>query len=172
MPSLRDTAPKFSLGTDAVRRPDDCVSCGTKVFTPYCPNCGERRASDRRHSLIEFFREHVVEAVINADGRIIRTLKLLLVKPGKATAEFMRGARMPYLAPIQCFLIMNLAFFVWATAVGDRFFDTQLSVHVRGTPYSQVARRMVLARLASDSEPEAAYARRFNTMGTAQAKSL
>lgn len=134
--------------------------------------CGERRASDRRHSLLEFFHEHVIEAVINVDGRVLRTLKALMVHPGKATAEFMRGARRLYLAPLQIFLVMNVAFFVWATAVGDRFFDTPLTVHVHGTPYSAIAMRMVRAKLATDSEPEAAYARRFNAMGTAQAKSL
>lgn len=170
-PALRDTAPKWSPAEPS-RQPDECVSCGAAVFTPYCAVCGERRASDRRHSLLEFIREHVVEAVINVDGRVIRSLKALIIQPGKATVEFMRGARMPYLAPIQFFLIMNLGFFVWATAVGNRFFDTQLVVHVRGMPYSATALRMVRERIARDSEPEAAYARRFNTMGTAQAKSL
>jgi hypothetical protein len=38
----------------------------------------------------------------------------------------MRGERLPYLAPLQCFLLFNLAYFAWATWAGNRMFDTPL----------------------------------------------
>jgi len=120
---------------------------------------------------VEFVRELVIE-IVNVDGRPFNSLKALLTKPGKLTAEFMRGSRMPYLAPVQFFLIMNLAFFVWSAAAGSRFFDTPLKVQLNSEGYSDIARRMVRERLTRNPEDENAYARRFDTMGTAQARSL
>jgi hypothetical protein len=133
--------------------------------------CGERRASERRYTLLAFIQELVIE-LANVDGRTLRTVKTLLTSPGKLTAEFMRGARIPYLAPVQFFLIMNLTFFVWAAAAGAHFFDTPLYLHLNAEQYSRAATRMVRERLTRDPEPEQAYRKRFDAVGTAQARSL
>ena len=146
--------------------------CGAEVATPYCARCGERRASDRTYSLWEFIREHVIESVISFDGRVIRTVKMLLAQPGELTRAFMRGARLPYLAPLQLFFLMNVGFFLWSAATGSRIFDTPLSVHVGGMPYSPKAKEMVSAQLAAKQVDPKVYAARFNAIGSAQARSL
>lgn len=151
---------------------ETCVTCGQEIDSPFCASCGERRASDRTYSVWEFIKDHVIESVANLDGRAIRTFKALAIKPGELTREFMRGSRLPYLAPLQLFLLCNLAFFVWAAWSQQRIFDTQLVVHTGGQPYSVVAKRLVAARLAATHEDSTVYMARFDAVGAAQARSL
>lgn len=158
--------------SEATLSTETCVTCGASVDTPYCAHCGERRASDRTYSMWEFIREHVIESVISFDGRVVRTVKLLIAKPGELTVAFMRGARLPYLAPLQLFFLMNVGFFLWSAATGARIFDTPLSVHANGMPYSGVAKPMVLRQLAAKRMDEKVYSARFNAIGAAQARSL
>jgi hypothetical protein len=151
---------------------EECVTCGAVVASPFCGECGEKRASDRSYSVWAFAREHVIEALASFDGRLIRTLKTLLRKPGELTASFMRGVRVPYLPPLQCFLLFNLAFFLWSSAAHMRVLDTTLAIHMHDMSYSDMATRYVNARLARTHEPLATFALRFDAVGSAQARSL
>lgn len=164
--------PRRILGGVNTETIETCVTCGEPVSTPFCPSCGEKRASDRSYSLWEFIKDHVIESVMNFDGRVIRTMKVLVTKPGELTAAFMRGSRLPFLQPLQCFLLLNLAFFLWASAMHVRIFDTQLAVHLRGMPYTTKAKALVKGKLAETHEDIQVYAKRFDTVGTAQARSL
>jgi hypothetical protein len=155
---------------------ETCVTCGEPIATPFCPHCGERRASDRKHGVWDFIRDHVIEAFASFDGRIIRTLKALVLAPGKLTVEFMRGSRIPYVAPLQFFLMLNVVYFVWSAKSGDRMFETQLGVQVQQPIYGPVARRLVDAELVASGDTSKAaakqYAREFDRLESTQARSL
>src|ERR1043166_7176029 len=120
----------------------------------------------------EFIKDHGVEAVANFDGRVLRTFKTLVTKPGELTRAFMRGVRLPYLQPLQCFLLFNLGFFLWSATSQSHVFDTPLAIHIRGMPYSGIARKLVVALLQKTGEDQEVYASRFNTVASAQARSL
>ena len=51
------------------------------------------------------------------DGRIARTARLLLGRPGALTVETLQGRRARYLAPVRVYLIASLAYFLCAAAV-------------------------------------------------------
>jgi hypothetical protein len=152
-------------------RAELCASCGRPTDTPFCPHCGERRAVDRRYSLLHFARE-VTEAVTNADGRFLHTLWTLLRRPGELTAAYMRGERVRYMRPFQLFLVLNVAFFLVSTWTGARVVDTPLWVHMNGTPYSEIATRTVNARLTERGATLQQYRIVFDNASTTQAKSL
>jgi hypothetical protein len=48
------------------------------------------------------------------DGKIFQTLRLLLLKPGALTLEFLRGRRASYVSPLRLYLICSLLFFAIA----------------------------------------------------------
>jgi hypothetical protein len=114
----------------------------------------------------------MIEAFVSVDGRAARTLLSLACRPGELTVDFMRGVRKPYLSPLNCFLLVNLVYFVWATAVGSNTFATPLAVHTRQTPYRRLAQAAVTARLAASHEDPNAFVARFDATGRIQAKSL
>jgi hypothetical protein len=155
-----------------VIRTEPCVSCGRALDSPFCPQCGEKRASDRTHTLGEFFREHVVEAMANLDGRVIRSLRALVTRPGLLTAEFSRGVRLRYLPPLQLFLLLNVAFFLWSTSRNATVFDTPFANHTSIGPYQRVARRLVTEKMRKTGEDAKTFAARFDAIGKAQSRSL
>lgn len=152
--------------------PECCASCAAPIGTPYCPRCGEQRASDRHYSLLHF-GEEVLEAFTHADGRLARTLRTLVTRPGELTLAYMAGRRRLYLAPLQLFLILNVVFLLAGESRwGIHTFDTPLSVQLGGQPYSSAVRPLVLARVAARHTILAAYAERFDHTATAAAHSL
>jgi hypothetical protein len=153
------------------RNAEQCVECGTVIADRYCSHCGERRASDHRQSIGEFCHE-IFEACVSVDGRALRTMLTLVRHPGELTAAYGRGVRKRYLSPLNCFLLANLVYFVWASAAGSDTLATTLAVHTQQTPYRRIAQAAVAARLSASHEDAAVFAARFDAMGRTQAKSL
>ncbi|MDB4905862.1 MAG: hypothetical protein JWO05_646 [Gemmatimonadetes bacterium] len=122
----------------------ECVTCRAPIASPYCPQCGERRASDRHLSLFEF-AEDALEAFTHFDGRLLRTLKSLALRPGELAVAWVRGSRVPYVSPLQLFLIANLVFFLCAGAIGNHVFDTPLRSQL-GSGHARAFKREMLAR--------------------------
>lgn len=151
--------------------PEPCVSCGAPAGTPYCPECGERRAADRRYTLRAFAAE-AFETVTNADSTLWRTLVTLLRHPGELTRAWMAGVRVPYMKPLQLFLIVNVLYFVWAGWAGERVFDTGLFNHMRNGAFRLEIQRQVVGRLLERWIAYPAYAAAFNAAATLQAKTL
>lgn len=151
---------------------EPCVSCGTPMATPFCPECGEQRARDRHYTLAHF-AEETIESFVHADGRLLASLRALVLAPGSLTRAYLAGRRRPYLAPLQLFLVLNVVFFLLgATRFAIRVFDTPLQTHLQQEPYSERARAMVDARLAERHVSLATYEEVFDHAATAEAKSL
>jgi len=89
--------------------PTPCLNCGTEVRFAFCPKCGQRRG-DYRRSLFGFVRELVGET-LEIDGRVARTLRLLLFRPGALTREFNEGRRQRYVSPLRMYLFATLLLF-------------------------------------------------------------
>jgi hypothetical protein len=86
-----------------------CLNCGTAVHLNYCANCGQET---RLHvpSAREFIHEFITH-YIAVEGKLWRTLKLLLFKPGVLTNEYLAGRRASYIIPLRIFLTFSILFF-------------------------------------------------------------
>lgn len=172
----RAREPSIFTPPDLEAQAETCVTCGTRIETPYCSVCGEMRASDRKHGLWDFIRDHVIESVISFDGRVIRSMKALLLEPGKLTREFMRGSRIPYVVPLQLFFMLNVVYFVWSAKVHSPMFETQVTVQIRQPIYGPIARRLVRDDIRAHGDTTLAartvYTREFNRLESTQARSL
>jgi hypothetical protein len=96
-----------------------CENCGNEVVQRYCGACGQR-LDPPVHSLWHF-SQLAAEDLTHADSRLWRTLLALLFKPGHLTAEFLAGRRARYLPPVRLYLVLSLAFFLFAAATQPRF---------------------------------------------------
>ena len=151
--------------------PHPCVSCCAPAGTAYCPHCGEQDPAARRYRLRDFAAE-AAEAVTNADGRLWRTFATLVRRPGELTRAYMIGRRTPFMRPLQLFLVVNVAYFLWASFTGERVFDTPLRVHFANTNYGERAHALVHARIAERGITEDTYRAVFDSAATVQARSL
>lgn len=149
-----------------------CVTCGAELAGRFCHACGERviEPADLR---VGTFVRRAAAAAFDADSHLWLTLRLLLLRPGWLTLEFVRGRRSPYVHPLQTFLIVNLVLFLSLKYLfGFQTFTTQLRWHVDQPLYGSVARELVESRAPAGSEAAAEYARRFDAATPDYANSM
>lgn len=86
-----------------------CLNCGAELTGRWCARCGQH-AVDLRPTLHELLHEALHEFA-HFDGKILRTAKLLLFKPGALTKEFLDGMRVRSVTPIRLYLLCSVLFF-------------------------------------------------------------
>ena len=78
----------------------------------FCPSCGQSVKAISRPWL-EFAREMLVE-LIDFDGRMLRSMRLLLTRPGFLSYEYINGRRVAYTSPVRIYIVISLVYFVIA----------------------------------------------------------
>ncbi len=59
---------------------------------------------------LEFAREMLAE-LLDFDGRMLRSMKLLLTRPGFLSYEYIDGRRVAFTSPIRIYVVISLVFF-------------------------------------------------------------
>jgi hypothetical protein len=85
-----------------------CPSCGSSATGHYCAQCGERLLRARDFELRHFLSEHVAHEMLEFDGKLPRTLRVLLTQPGQLAVEYIAGRRKPYVSPLRLYLVTFL----------------------------------------------------------------
>ena len=101
-----------------------CENCGNPVAQRFCGACGQR-FDPPVHSLWHF-SQVAAEDLTHADSRLWRTLAALLFRPGFLTREFLAGRRARYLPPVRLYLVLSVAFFLFAAATQPKFAVLQM----------------------------------------------
>ena len=138
-----------------------CPSCDRAVSTPFCPACGERSLHPRELTLRGLI-DQVFEAFTNIDGRLLRSFRYLIGRPGALTVAFLQGRRKPFVGPVALFLVANVLFFATESLTGGTIFTTPLERHLHRQPWSELAQGLVAGRLASLHTPVDLFAPRFD----------
>lgn len=89
--------------------PTTCLNCGAVLPGRFCPDCGQRDQPIRQPAHV-FIGESVSE-YFGLDGRLWRSLGLLLFRPGVLTEAYLDGRRTRYLRPLRLYLTATLLFF-------------------------------------------------------------
>ena len=79
---------------------------------------------------------------------------------------------MKYLPPLQCFLIVNVLFFLWSATTERHILDTELRQHVNTGIYGRQAARLLAQKIAEQHGDSVLVAHQFATVTGVQAKSL
>ena len=96
-----------------------CENCGTELRGHYCSNCGQA-AIDYRRSFRHVIAD-VLDSFFDWDSKFVRTIGLLLWRPGWLTNQFVDGRRVRFLHPLRLYLLVSIVFFLCAKLipVGD-----------------------------------------------------
>jgi len=100
-------------GRKAVKyRGAKCLNCGNplELTDLYCSYCGQLNTT-KQLSLKDFFGEFI-GSVLTYDSRLRYTIKDLLFKPGRITANYVKGQRLKYANPFRFFLSVSIIYFV------------------------------------------------------------
>ena len=110
-----ETAGAASVGGLTTRQKADlagepCQNCGTLVNEKYCPNCGQLAASF--HRPVASLVGDTIADTFTLDGRLARTVPVLLFRPGRLTRNYTEGKRARYVPPFRLFLLASLVFYL------------------------------------------------------------
>jgi hypothetical protein len=81
----------------------------------FCSGCGQRAVV--AYPTVKEMIGDAWEELSGYDGRIARTLRLLLKHPGTLTVEHLEGRRVRYVSPVRLYLLASLAYFLCAVLV-------------------------------------------------------
>ncbi len=93
------------------RKENNCLNCGENVIDRFCHKCGQENVEVKEsfgHLIM-----HFIEDLTHFDGKLWKTLKLLLFKPAKLTQLYMDGQRANYIHPIRMYLFISTIFFLF-----------------------------------------------------------
>ena len=94
----------------------NCHNSFNKEFK-YCPECGQANKNFKLD--VKYFFSKFLSGMFNLDSKIFRTLKLLFLKPGMLSKEFIAGRRNSYIPPVRLYLIGSLIYFTISALLND-----------------------------------------------------
>ena len=89
--------------------PGHCRNCAhvlPEPTPPFCPQCGQE--TQLRPPTLGEFVQQFGGAYLSTEGALWRTLKLLLLKPGELTHQYLAGRRKHYVLPLRLYLTISL----------------------------------------------------------------
>ena len=93
-----------------------CLNCHTEPLTDrYCPHCGQDNVEPKQslwHLFVHFFNDFW-----HFDGSFFKTIKLLLLRPGFLSKEYVSGKRKKYLDPIRLYIFISAAALLYLLSV-------------------------------------------------------
>src|SRR3977135_4569977 len=92
-----------------------CENCGAELHGHYCSNCGQAAVDYHRsfrHVIVD-----VLDSFLNWDSKFVRSIGLLLWKPGWLTNQFLEGRRVRFVHPLRLYLLVSIAFFLCARLI-------------------------------------------------------
>jgi hypothetical protein len=97
----RTVEPSAGEAADGHTHERNCLNCGAALAGPYCHECGQHA---HVHRTLEAFFHDFAHGVLHFEGKIFRTLPLLVWKPGELTRRYIDGQRASFVSPIALFL--------------------------------------------------------------------
>ncbi|WP_425995965.1 DUF3667 domain-containing protein [Caulobacter sp. DWR1-3-2b1] len=128
----------------------DCTDCNQPVSGNFCAHCGQ---PTHVHRSLLHLGEELLHGVMHFDGRIWRTVPLLVLNPGRLTREWVEGKRSRYVSPLGLFLFTIFLMFFILSFGGGKTFETG-AVNTR----LEVARETVADKHQDVAEAKAALA--------------
>jgi predicted RNA-binding Zn-ribbon protein involved in translation (DUF1610 family) len=99
-----------------------CLNCGESFGERgerrrrFCPECGQE--TNVRAPTMAEFAQQFGGAYFATEGALWRSLKLLLLKPGELTAQYLAGRRKHYVLPLRLYLTISLLALLLVRVVG------------------------------------------------------
>ncbi|MBK7114960.1 MAG: DUF3667 domain-containing protein [Proteobacteria bacterium] len=112
--------------------PSHCGNCAAPLTGPFCAQCGQS-AHESARSMHALFHDGW-HSLTHLDGRLWRTLGLLLWKPGEVSRQFIANRRASFLPPFRLYLVLSLLFFgLFSTTRNEDIMLVQFTVSERET---------------------------------------
>jgi Protein of unknown function (DUF3667) len=102
-----------------------CTNCDHPLGEPrprFCPSCGQE--TNIKAPTVGEFAQQFSGTYFASEGALWRTFKMLLMRPGELTAQYLNGRRKHYVLPLRLFLSISLVMLLTMRVVGALQFST------------------------------------------------
>ena len=107
--------------------PAACLNCGEPLASlqlnpqpnprpNFCPACGQE--TNLKPPTLIAFMQQFGGAYLSTEGALWRTLKLLLLKPGELTCQYLAGRRKHYVLPLRLYLTISVVTLLLVRVLG------------------------------------------------------
>ena len=148
-----------------------CPTCSKGRRLKFCPECGEERLRPNDLSMRDLL-EQLAKSASSIDGKLVRSWRNLLIRPGQLTSAHIKGERRRYLNPLALFFIANAIFVGVQSLTGMNILSSTLDSHLHVQDWSPFVQSLVQDRLASRGLTLDAYAPVFDRSAIFNAKAL
>ena len=100
-------------GADGHTHEQACLNCGTALVGEFCHACGQRA---HVHRTLTAFAHDLLHGVLHLDGKVWRTLPMLVRRPGELTRRYIDGERAKFVSPLALFLFSVFLMFAILTS--------------------------------------------------------
>ena len=88
-------------GADGLTHEKTCLNCGCALTGDYCHCCGQKA---HVHRTLRAFGHDLLHGALHFEGKIWKTIPLLVWKPGELTRRYIDGERAKFVSPVALFL--------------------------------------------------------------------
>ena len=107
----------------------NCLNCTAPLTGAFCINCGQKA---KVHRTLTAFWHDLIHGVFHFDGKIWRTLPMLIWHPGRLTRRYVHGERAKFVSPLALFLFSVFLTYASVNSIVPKSFDgaieTQASI--------------------------------------------
>ena len=138
----------------------------------YCSRCGEKRRVSHDFSVRHYLGE-AIETFTHFDSKVLRTVWLLLSRPGLLSADYFAGRRIRYVSPLRLFLLLSVIYYLSNSVFPYNAFTTPLAVQLHlNDYYPSYAAAQVEKTLQRTGMHYAVLERGYNAKTAALSKTL
>lgn len=132
----------------AAALPFECANCATSLNGKFCHACGQRA---HVHKSLLHLAEEVLHGVLHFDAKGLRTLPMLVAKPGELTRRYIDGHRTRFVSPLALFLFMIVVMFSFASLTSKADGTPQAVADVKASLDADIAASKVEVVKARDA---------------------
>jgi hypothetical protein len=128
-PVAHATDPAIAPATHRAAPGALCLNCATRLIGDHCHACGQ---AAHVHRSLGAVAHEIGHGVFHFEGRIWRTLPMLVIRPGALTRRYIAGERARFVSPLALFLFCVFLMFGAISALGPGDFGQGMAQGVSG----------------------------------------
>jgi hypothetical protein len=107
------------MGHKKYRTETNCLNCGATVERKFCPECGQENIEVQEN----FFHlvGHFTADYLHYDSKFLKSLKLLIFKPGFLAKQYLEGKRTSYIHPLRLFFFVTIIMVIMGNLYYQKF---------------------------------------------------
>lgn len=145
-----------------------CKNCQSEFKGKYCNQCGQKFYTEKDKSVSHLIEESF-HFLTHFEGNFFNSLKAVLFRPGKLSAEYSNGIRKKYFKPISFYLMIIILYLIFPLFQG---LNMEMKYYKKLEISGNYIEHQIEEKLEKEKISEAELAEKFNKVSAKTSKVL